>query len=24
MFKDAPFPKELTSKDNWSYGAQAC
>ena len=24
MFKDAPFPEELTNKDNWSYGAQAC
>ena len=24
MFKDAPFPKELTDEDNWSYGAQAC
>jgi len=24
MFKDAPFPEELTNKDNWSYGAHAC
>ena len=24
MFKDAPFPKELTDEDNWSYGVQAC
>jgi hypothetical protein len=24
MFKDAPFPKDLTDEDNWSYGAQAC
>jgi hypothetical protein len=24
MFKDAPFPKELTGEDNWSYGAKAC
>ena len=24
MFKDAPFPNELTDEDNWSYGFQAC
>ena len=24
MFKDAPFPNELTDEDNWSYGVQAC
>tara|TARA_R110002096_G_scaffold113077_1_gene245930 strand:+ start:729 stop:2348 length:1620 start_codon:yes stop_codon:yes gene_type:complete len=24
MFKNAPFPHELTSADNWSYGALPC